>query len=124
MKQFVGFIDVKTEKTRKSMEGLLRWKARKINKLMKNKLRKSKSDVGCAFSALQLLKMQVIDFLFKATLCNPKWSQNDPKMEPEIEVWKARFSMRTLRRIYKTLASQDPPQGQGSAAGARQPAPR
>ena len=63
---------LKTEKARKSMEGLLRWKARKIRKLMKMELRRSKSVVGYAFSDLQLLKMQVIDFLFKATFCNPK----------------------------------------------------
>ena len=45
MKQFGGFVVVKTERARKSMECLLRWKARKIRKLMKMELRRSKSVV-------------------------------------------------------------------------------
>ena len=81
------------------MECLLRWKARKIRKLMKIELRRPKSFVVFAFYDLQPLKMQVIDFLFKATFCIPKWSQNGTKMESEIQFLRSRFSMRILRRI-------------------------
>ena len=71
---------VKTEKTRKNMECLLRWKARKIGKSMKMELRRPRSAVGCAFSDLQPLKMQVIVFLVQSDVSQPemvpKWSQN------------------------------------------------
>ena len=42
---------------------------------MKMELRRPKSALVFAFYDLQLLKMQVIDFWFKATFFNPKWSQ-------------------------------------------------
>ena len=77
---------------------------------MKMEFRRLKSVVGCAFSELQLLKMQVIDFLVQSEVLRPEMV---PTWNRKINFRRLAFRCEFLAQFIEFWLPKAAPRGRG-----------